>query len=142
MIKEIYYKIFVSIITTIKNSKNGSDIWQFASLFLVSVAMFLNVFSIWLIIDSYVYSGFASSLYFEIIPNSPYNGIVIFSILIFIPIVIINYFLIYYKNNYLKLLERFPDAARKKFISGIYLAISWFGTLFLFLIVMINHEGT
>lgn len=133
MIKHLYYKIFVSCMDTVKHSSYLYDIWQIMSLFGVSTAMLLNTFFIWLCLPNKLW--FSDRMVIEFIPGYRFNGALSFLLYVYVPIIIMNYFLIFYKKKYVQILNNYPEAKNKK-ISGIYFGISWFGLLIFFIIFM------
>lgn len=135
MIK-LYYKIFVSCITTIQNSRLSKDIWKVMSLFYMTISMSLNVLFFWLIIQTNISKGFTDFLYLEIISNKDYNVLFNLILYIFLPLFILNYFLFFYKEKYLILIEKYPES-RDKRLSGLYFVLSWFSILIYFIFVVL-----
>lgn len=137
MIKRLYYRIFVSCMTTIKQSKKSSDIWRVLSFLFMSIAMTLNVIWLWLIIQTHISHGFTNPLIIQLVDNR-YNGLLNLVIYILLPIMLMNYFLIFYKERYWGIIEKYPEA-HKKSISGVYFLISWIGLAIYFIFVVLQR---
>jgi hypothetical protein len=135
MFVRFYYSLFVSSIWTIRTHRPQNDIWEFYVLFLMSVAMFLNVIFGWFIIRTHFAPEFTNFMVLPLIENT-YNGLINFVLYVLIPIMAINYYLIFYKQKYLQLMDKYAFA-HKKSISAIYYLVSWFGLSIYFVFVVV-----
>jgi hypothetical protein len=65
------------------------------------------------------------SILMPLFNNKVYDILVTFLLLVYIPIGLVNYFLIFHNEKYISIEKAYPKANNKKY-SAFYLTISWF----------------
>lgn len=139
MIKDIYYKIAVSTIFTIQESPN-KNIWKVVSMIFLSVNFTLNVILLWLVIDEFIFSGFTSFLSITYFSSNFINLLVAILIYILLPIITLNYFLIFKDKKYESLLEKYSVNKTKKMFAIHFLCSYFFGLILMILIIFSKHS--
>ena len=101
----IYYKLWVDAIVNDKEYKNNENGWKSSVFWLISTANVLNVIFV------YMWLNYFQILNLQSIFNASTNLVSISLVEIFIiyylPIVVINYFLIFRKERYKKLIIKY-----------------------------------
>ena len=126
----LYYKIMVSSIYTSKNNGLMSDIWKFTSNFYVATAICANVLTIYVLVNNHLYPKSLDFISIEILNNKGLNFLLNLFLYNIIPIMLINYYLVFKDNKYNVLIKRFDKSYNKKTFA-IYFLISFFLPLFL-----------
>ena len=131
--RELYFKIVASTIYTMKNG-NFMGAWKFMSLFILSINFMLNILSVWLIIDGFVYPGFTAFLEVNFIDNMFYNRLVYLFVYLFAPLFLLNYVVVFAKNRCELILSQSEKINDRKMF-----AIHFFGSfLVCYICLMIN----
>ena len=133
-IKNIYYIIWVDLlIGSRKNHPEQSEIvWKFWQLFLMSLLFSLNFIIImyWL---KYFKIVEIPMIEFSFSPFDSINTPISFCIEFLLPFFLINYYFIFYKDKYKKIIKKYPEPQKAySFIYGIIVLILWSLTLFIY----------
>lgn len=122
--KNIYYLIWVDIITSAKRFHPNRSDWKFALFVLITMCNALNLFVIQLWIK--FFGIFSFSMGINIFPGNILNSAVNFIIHFAPPFILLNYFLIFHKDRYKKIVEKYPQ--KKGRLALIYtLSSIWLG---------------
>lgn len=130
--KKLYYKIMVSAIYTAKNSSVYYDIWKFTSSLCFAFATAIYSMFLYLLLNNYFFPNSLNFLKINII-NGKYNFILNMLIYFIIPIIIINYILLFKDEKYKVLIKKYNKNYNKKlFVWYLMIAIIFmYITLFL-----------
>ena len=132
---KIYYKIWVDAIFKIKSNPELKNAWKFYTMTYMSIVMALNLwfFSFLMLNFKYKISFFPFEInYFS---NDKINSFLSFFTSYLLPMLVINYFLIFWKNKYEKLLIQYKPQNGKLFSR--YFLGSILAYIFYFLIIFI-----
>jgi hypothetical protein len=129
--KNLYYLIWADAIKSKKKQSPNDKDWQFSLFLLITM---LNALNFWVIQVWLKYFGiFNYSFNIDIFPGRMLNGFTVFLIQFASPFIIINYFLIFYKEKYKKLLVKYPDYKGKiVIIYGVFSALLAFASALLY----------
>ena len=119
---DIYYQIWVDSLLRMKaQEKNQPNDWKIWSMIMISVAMTLNFMLFMSILQSYI---LGISFYVIVIPSQTetINSILTISILFVLPVVVVNYLLIFRNKRYEKLIEKYPYRNGKLAIPYIFIS--------------------
>jgi hypothetical protein len=108
--KNIYDRIWADNITRTK-IKNPSD-WKFLSLFAISMINAFNLILIFLWLRYFEvcdYPHIEVDFFGEGFPGPQLNYAPTFFLIFVAPFFILNYFLIFYRGRYLKLMKKYPN---------------------------------
>jgi ABC-type multidrug transport system permease subunit len=130
---KLYYKIAVSTIYFTQNSHH-KDIWKFMSILLLTINIVYNFLTIWLLFYFELFKGFTDFLAFDF-KLGYYNGLFSFFIYLFLPILILNYILVFKKNKHLDLIERYSSSYNNK-LFNIHFFLSWSIVFFVLVFVL------
>jgi hypothetical protein len=131
----IYYRIWVDCIKRGKSQPPNKYNWPIASMIFMSSAMVLNFALVMVILERNVLGHSFYSIRFPLL-SQYLNNAVSFFILFVLPVIIINYLLIFRKKRYKKLLKRYPYYNGKLFITYFLVSILtpivllWIGIIF------------
>ena len=123
-IKNMYYKILVSSMYTAQNNGFMSDIWKVLSNFYVAVAFCSNLLVVFLIINNNLSYGSLDFLVIKYTSLGKYNFLLNLIFTLLIPIMILNYYLVYRHDKYKELIIKYEKYYRKPFFV-IYFIISF-----------------
>lgn len=131
----LYYRIWVDCIKRGKSLPANKNNWRVASMLFMSMAMIFNLVLFMVVLQSGLLGYYFYKL--EISFLSKYlSNVVSFIVLFVLPVVILNYLLIFRKERYKILIKKYPYYNGKLFIT--YLLISlllpvvllWVGIIF------------
>lgn len=118
----------VSSIYTSKKSAVLNDIWKFACVFYPTIAMTANILLVLLIIDNNFNDEIFYKLSIKYVETPRFNFLYNLFLHLIIPLFIINYYSVLYKNKYKKLIERYHSSYNKNIIT-VYLLVSILGLM-------------
>jgi hypothetical protein len=120
---KLYYKIWVDCFVKAREKESNKNSWKSLSMAGMTFAMTANALLFMAILQRDI---LRISFYHIYLPSQyeKYNGFVEILILFVLPIVIINYLLIFRNKRYEKLIEKYPYHNGKLFAT--YLTISTF----------------
>jgi hypothetical protein len=131
--KNYYYIVWVKGLMNLKENKNYRGNWELYGITIISMLMALNLLSI-VFIFSFFGINLTNSFEVTISPFEKLNGFLTFFVLYLAPVLIPNYFLIFWNNRYEKLFEKYKSYDGKFHVY--YVMIS------LFLPIIIPISGT
>jgi hypothetical protein len=102
----MYFKLFVSSIYIAQNNGIMSDVWKFLSSFYVAVAVACNILLLFVIINNHLVPNSLNALIINYSSLGKYNFILNIFISLIIPIMIFNYFTVFRKHQYKKLISK------------------------------------
>ena len=107
IMKNIYYLYWVdAIVGYRKNNPNSFD-WKFSIFTISTVCNALNLFVVLLWLK--FFNIFSFKFEINIFPGTMLNSATKFIIQFALPFIILNYFLVFYKDRYKKLIEKYPN---------------------------------
>ncbi len=113
----------VSSIYTAQHNGILSDIWKFQSNFTASFAFAGNVLMFIMFIDKYIYPNTLRFLNVNYVSDPNYNFLISIFLQLIIPIMLINYYAVFYNFKYKKLIANYESYYHKKTFA-IYFIIS------------------
>jgi hypothetical protein len=129
--RNLYYNIWVDTIVNIKKNPQRKSDWKFYSMFFMTILTSLNLITVlmWL--------GFlglkTNFLKINVFPGTMLDSFAMYLIQFGLPCFLLNYFFVFYKDKYKKLIEEHTDRKGKLFL--IYL----FGTIGVFIIPVLFY---
>jgi len=103
----IYYKIWVDAIV-FEQTKNGERRnWKIFTLFPISMFQGINLLTIFFAASALTHKNIPIFIDVSIFNIKPLNSFLSFSITLFFPFIILNYFLIIYNDRYKRLIEKY-----------------------------------
>jgi hypothetical protein len=111
--KNLYYALWVDVIVNSKGYKNKEPDWKATAYFLITVTNALNFFILLLWLDFFNINARKYLFIFESksMLTSALGGFINFGL----PFAIINYYAIFYKKRYLKLIAKHPAPYNGRF---------------------------
>lgn len=134
MIFKLYYRIWVdAIIAAQKKNAANDNGWKYILLIAFSVAQGINLLTIFFLL---VTIGFKIDIFidFDIFPGTMLDGFLSAFITLFLPFIIFNYFMIFWKNRFEILKERYSSMNSKGIPFVIYVVVS--GLIFIIPIII------
>ena len=123
--KNIYYSIWVDAIVNIeKNPKHKKD-WKFFSMVYMTLLNALNL-GVVLMLLAYIFKFEVIWVRFTILPGTMLNSFVAFIVQFAMPFILLNYVLIFYRNKYKGLIQRYSDKKGKLFAAYLLSSIGLF----------------
>ena len=103
-----YYRIWVDMITRINlQDDDKKKNWRTTCMIAMTYAMVSNLVLIMILLQKYVFGFHFYHLNLSFLPKK-INTVFSFFILFILPVLIFNYLLIFRRNHYEKLLEKYP----------------------------------
>jgi len=134
---KLYYTIWVDCILRAKSQPQNKKNWKLFTMIFMGMAMSLNFIIVSIFLSDLGITNGVFSIKINFIESSKLNSILGFIVSYFLPITLINYFLIFYDRRYVKLIKKYKYH-NGKYI-GIYLLASFLSlpiyALFIFLIL-------
>jgi len=130
----LYYKIMVSSIYTARNNGFMSDIWKFASSIYFAFASSIYGTFFYLFLNKKIIPHRLDFLYLNIIGIGKYNFILTMILYFILPIMLSNYYFIFYKKRYIGLIKNNKKSYSKRLFAYYFIAsiVLIFVVLFLF----------
>jgi hypothetical protein len=107
MKKNIYYAIWVDAIVNYQKNNPEMSNWKFNLFIIQTTCNALNLFTIDILISLLFYK--IPLIKIDIFPGTIFNSLTEFIVQYASPFIILNYFLIFYKDRYKKLIEKYPN---------------------------------
>lgn len=133
----LYYRIWIDGILKIKENPLRKEDWKWMIQAYVGIAMALNFALILFLIN---YLGFTDKILlieFDVLPFEKLNNFIRFFVSYMLPFLILNYYLIFYKQKYKNLIDVYPYKNGKLFSK--YILGSFFGFILFFIIIFLIH---
>ena len=128
---KIYYKIWVDGIVKLRSRPQNAGLWKFFAITFTSMAMALNlVFFLFILSDLRVTDG-VFKVPVNLFPGARIDVFFSFFISYLLPFLLMNYFLIFHRDRYKKLINSYPYYGGKLYLRY------FLGTLSGFLIYII-----
>lgn len=130
--KNIYYLVWADSILSFKKYHPEKTNWKIA-IFVLNT--WINALNLWII---FIWMKFFNILNFslfsvDLFPGAMLNKFVAFSVIFALPLGILNYFLIFYKDRYRRLIEKYSAPPRKcAFIYSTIVTLAAFITAILY----------
>ena len=108
MIRRVYYNFWIDGIKAAqKNSELGEIEWKVLSLLLVSLAMAFNAGTVIIWIELLMTGPLPLFIEFQFLPGTMLDSALSFFVSLLGPFVLLNYLLIFRKNRYEQLMEKY-----------------------------------
>lgn len=120
---KLYYTIWVDCILRAKSQPQNKRNWKVFTMLFMGMAMSLNFIVFSLFLSDIGISNKIFSIKINFTESGKLNSLLGFIISYFLPITLLNYFLIFYNKRYEKLVEKYKYY-NGKYI-GIYLLVSF-----------------
>jgi ABC-type uncharacterized transport system fused permease/ATPase subunit len=118
----LYYRIWVDLIKRAKTQPENRETWPMGAMIFMSIAMSSNFTLILTILQKQLFGFYFYYLEFTFLPN--YAATVISFIILFVlPCVLINYFLIFYRQKYKSLLKKYPMKEGRLFLTYFFISM-------------------
>lgn len=133
-----YYKIWVDVISRMKAQSQNKDNWKLYSFIFMSMAMSLNLLLFMTVLQSHVLKIPFYNFKLDFFPGEKLDASLKYIILFFLPVAILNYFLIFFKKKYKRLLKSYKTYNGKLAVT--YLLLSYFMPFILLFIAYIINK--
>lgn len=135
----LYYKIWTDCIIKASSIPANKQNWKRTTMAFMTICMTLNSMLLMTVLQKHILGSYFYVIDFDFLPERIEN-IVSFSMLFIIPMLILNYLLIFRNDRYKKLIEKYRYHNGKLFLT--YFLISLFLPLILLLVGIISgHIG-
>lgn len=129
----LFYRIWVDCIIKARSVPSNKNDWKLFTMFFMTMAMALNLGTVLSIIQLHILGYVFYDINFSIFPGEKLNNLLsFFTLYITVPL-LINYFLIFRKNRFKKLLQCYKYSNGRLFLSyfiGSVLGSLIYGLLF------------
>lgn len=130
--KKIYYKIWIDAIKgAIKADKHNANPWQFTLLIIFSVAQGINLLTIFFWVGIFFGEKIDIFISINLFPVKNINSFFSAFITLFLPFLLLNYFLLFYKKRYEKLLDKYNGFKMKE---GVVFMLYFIASMLIFLL--------
>lgn len=102
---ELYYRIWVDAIKRAKSRPENKENWPLGTMVFMSLSMTLNLLLIMTILQKHILNKYFYHIELHFLPKYVSN-VVSFTALFILPCILLNYFLIFYRRRYEKLIKR------------------------------------
>ena len=133
---DIYYQVWVDNLLRMKSQEKNKHNWKQWSMIAMSLAMTLNFMLFMSILQSYILGISFYVINFPI-PDE-YNGVLDILLLFVLPVVVVNYLLIFRNKRYEKLIEKYPYRNGKLAVPYVMISIFLPVVLVFILVVFIQ----
>ncbi len=104
--KYIYYLIWTDIITSARKRLPERTDWKFSLFVLITMCNALNLFTIYIWLKFFSIISFLIKI--DFFPGTMLDNATAFFIQFASPFILLNYFLIFYKDRYKKIITKYP----------------------------------
>lgn len=118
--RRLYYKIIISSIYVAKNNGFMSSIWRFSSSFYFAFATSIYMLFIFLVFNIYLLNSSLEFLQLNFIKGK-YNFVLNMIFYFFIPIMSINYLLIFKEDKYKLLINEYKNNYDKRYFAWYFM---------------------
>ena len=102
-----YNKLWADAILRSRKYNPDDDIWKIRLFFIVSAIQSLNLWIVFIWLKNFdIYT--IQFIYLDIFPGELLNKSTSFFVTLGSPFMVINYFAIFFRNRYMKILEKYP----------------------------------
>lgn len=112
----LYYRIWVDAIKKARSIPENKDAWALPCMIFMSLSMMLNFMLIMIPVQKNIVGYYFYEIELDFLPRY-INNVVSGVILYILPVVLMNYMLIFYNHRYLKLQKKYPYYNGKLFIT-------------------------
>ncbi len=134
-IKRIYYKIWIDAIkAAVKTNKDDQISWKSILLIIFSVSQGFNLLMIFFLIKILLNLNLEIFIHFDLFPGKMLDGFLSAFITLFLPFLLLNFFLVFYKDKYKTLMNEFNGFRMKE---GLVFMLYFFASMLLFILPVI-----
>jgi len=125
---KLYYKIWVDGIVKLRSRPQNAGLWKFFAMTFTSMAMALNLVLILFILSDLGIVDGIFKVPVNFFPGTRVDAFFSFFVSYLLPFLLLNYFLIFYKERYKELTNRYPYYGGKLYLKyflgslGVFLA--------------------
>lgn len=112
----LYYKIWVDAIVKLRSRPQNARMWKFFAMTFISMAMALNLIFFLLLLSDFGITKGIFKISINIFSGSRIDAFISFFVSYLLPFLLMNYFLIFYKNQYNKLIMCYPSHNGRLFL--------------------------
>lgn len=105
--KWVYYGLWVDCIMRMKAQPANKASWQWKSMASMSAAMILNFVFIMTILQAHILGHYFYEIEFDFV-SKYWSNVLSFIVMFILPVIVINFLLIFRKQRYKMLLEKYP----------------------------------
>jgi hypothetical protein len=109
--KNLYYSFWVNVIVDGRKNQPERTDWKISLFMLITAANSFNLYVIMLWLK--YFNIFSYSVHLDFMPNTMINGALEYIVEYASPFILLNYFLIFHKDRYKKLIEKYPPNGSK-----------------------------
>lgn len=120
----IYYKIWIDCIIKARSIPANKNNWKRFTMIFMSMSMALNFMLIMAILQRKILGISFYHLKFDIFPGTKLDAFSSFFVLFLLPMLLINYFLIFRNNRYEILLEKYKSHNGKLFFAYFFISLA------------------
>lgn len=131
----LYYRIWVDLIKRAKTQPENREKWPIGAMIFMSLGMTSNFTLLMSILQKQLLGFYFYYIEFPSLPNFAAT-VISFMILFFLPCVLTNYFLIFYKQKFRSLLKKYPSKEGRLFLT--YFFISMFSPVVLIILGIVT----
>lgn len=118
----LYYRIWIDLIKRAKSRSENRENWPKMTMIFMTVAMSLNLSLFMSILEKHILERPFYDIELNFL-SKHLSNVVSFMILFVLPCALINYFLIFYRHRYKKLLEKYPSKDGKLFLAYFFISM-------------------
>lgn len=117
MVQNIYYKIWVDCIMKARSIPANKNNWKSFTMIFMSMAMAINFALVMAILQRNILGFSFYDIKVDIFPGTSIDAFIGFFVLYLLPILLINYLLIFRNKRYERLLTKYKSYNGKLFVS-------------------------
>lgn len=127
--KKLFYRIWIDVIVNIRKNPQHKNNWIFYSMFIMTMLVALNVMTVIMWIG---YGGANTGLFqLNLLEIDFFSGTMLDSFSMFLlqfalPSFLFNYFTIFHKNRYKRLIEKYSDRKGRTLVAYMFITIGLF----------------
>ena len=114
---KIYYEIWADGLIRLKSRPENKEFWKVYGMVFMTLSMSINFLVIITLIEKHVIGFDFYDIDTSVISNDKLSSLVSFLLQYALPCFLINYFLIFYKDRYLKIMKESKNGSGKLFLT-------------------------
>lgn len=122
--KGLYYKIWADLIMGIQKNPEHQNDWRYYSMFLMTTLVSLNLLTLVMLLGIFKVKVFFITT--EFLPGTILDSFVSGLIQFVLPSFILNYFLVFHREKYKKVVVKYKDRKGKIFLPYLFSSIGAF----------------
>jgi len=122
--KGLYFKIWADLIMGIQKNPEHKNDWRYYSMFLMTTLITLNLLTLVMLLGIFKVKVFFITT--EVLPGTILDSFVSGLIQFVLPSFILNYFLVFHREKYKKLVVKYKDRKGKIFLPYLFISVGAF----------------